>query len=336
MTSRAVEYACNALTEVMSAVPGEKLIVVCDDLKEKVGWTFAQAGLKVGLYARIITLKTEPKSFRREPPPFLVESLVSGGPELAINCLRGSAEETPFRVRLIALQTRNKTTRLGHGPGITMDMLTEGALALSVGEYREMNGRADRIIAATEGAQDVVLSTPEGTDLKMSMRGRGFFKDTTITGDKWGNLPTGEATTGPVENSLEGTLVCDVAVGGIGLIEKPLKIHCEHGRAVKIEGEDEKVSARIKEALSTDDMASMVGEMAIGLNPKARVVEEFLEAEKVLSTAHIAFGRNIDYPTGGKNNSANHMDFLMNRPNVTVFFQDSRELDLLVDGEIAV
>jgi len=217
-----------------------------------------------------------------------------------------------------------------------MDMLTQEALVLSREEYRAMNEQADRIVAAAEGAREILLSTPGGTELKLSIAGRGFFKDTTITRDKWGNLPTGEVAVGPVETSLKGKLICDAAIGGIGLVGKPLEIRCEHGRAARVECTDERTLAKVKEALSTDRMASVVGEMAIGLNPKARLMEEFLEAEKTLRTAHIAFWRNIDYPTGGKNNSANHMDFLMRESSVTAVFQDRRKLDLVADGKIVV
>ena len=83
-------------------------------------------------------------------------------------------------------------------------------------------------------------------------------------------------------------------------------------------------------------MASVVGEMAIGVNPKARLVEEFLEAEKTLHTAHIAFGRNSDYPPGGKNNSTNHLGFLMKEPSITAIFSDGRKLDIMLDGKIVV
>lgn len=182
-------------------------------------------------------------------------------------------------------------------------------------------------------AREILITTPKGTDLRLSIERRGFFKDTTITTDKWGNLPTGEVAVGPVENSLEGKLVCDLAVGGVGPIEKPVTILCKHGIAARIEGEDEAVVETIKKALSTDRLASTVGEMAVGLNPKAGILHEFLEAEKVSGTVHIAFGRNIDYPTGGKNDSANHMDFLMGKPTVTAVFPDRREKKIVVDGE---
>jgi leucyl aminopeptidase (aminopeptidase T) len=214
-----------------------------------------------------------------------------------------------------------------------MDMLRKGALTLSVEEYRAMNSMADRVIALTEGAKEITVTTPKGTNLRLSIEGRGFFTDTTISVDKWGNLPTGEIVVGPVENSLEGELVCDLAIGGIGLIKNPVTILCKQGEVVEIEGEDEAVVASVKKALSTDKLASTVGEMALGLNPKARILQEFLEAEKVSGTAHIAFGRNIDYPTGGKNDSTNHMDFLMDKPTVTAVFPDKRQIEIVVDGK---
>jgi leucyl aminopeptidase (aminopeptidase T) len=74
-----------------------------------------------------------------------------------------------------------------------------------------------------------------------------------------------------------------------------------------------------------------VGEFAFGINPKARFVEEFLEAEKLLGTIHIAFGNNSDFP-GGNNPSKNHLDLLMSKPAVKVFNKDGSSMDVLVDG----
>lgn len=150
----AMLFACNALREVMDASSGERLLVICDDVKREVGWVFAEAGIELGLNTRLITLKTTPKLDRQDLPEFLREAIVAGKPDLAVNCLRGPAEETPFRIRIINLETIGKNTRVGHGPGINMDMLRKGALALSAEEYREMNSMADQVIASTEGARD--------------------------------------------------------------------------------------------------------------------------------------------------------------------------------------
>jgi leucyl aminopeptidase (aminopeptidase T) len=335
---KVVEYAYNALIEVMGANQGEKIVIVCDDSKERIGEVFTKASLKASLYTRMELLETDPDRYREEPSQAIRHVFSVKRPDLAINLLRGIAEETPFRIQLINLETRNKEIRLGHGPGITWDMLTDGALALSIEEYEKMNSQADRIISATWGAQRIEVTTPRGTNVELSIQNRGFFKDTTITGEKWGNLPTGEVTVGPIETSLKGVIVCDLAIGGVGLIEKNLKIISEEGKVKRVMGEGlpKAVLGKVKQALSMDMMASVIGEMGIGLNPKARIMTEFLESEKVYGTVHFAFGRNIDYPTGGENNSANHMDFLMSEPSVVAYFSDGREVEIIRDGKIRV
>ncbi len=88
---------------------------------------------------------------------------------------------------------------------------------------------------------------------------------------------------------------------------------------------------RVDDSLATDDMAKVVGEFAFGINPKARFVEEFLETEKIKGTIHIAFGDNLDFPSG-KNNSANHMDFLINKPTVKVHKKNKLTVEILKEG----
>jgi len=329
-----INFARNALIQVMDACPGERLLVISDDVKSEVGKIFAYAGLDAGLYTRWISLKTQKARFRTELPDFLGETIVSSRPNLVIDCLRGPAEETPFRIKLIHLVTKNKDVRLGHGPGISLDMLTEGALTLSVEEYKRMNDSANRLITATEGASRLVMSAENGTNVEMSVQGRSFFTDVKITNQMWGNLPVGEITVGPLEKNLNGDFVCDVAIGGIGPISQPLTIKCEDGKATELKCENRNVLRKVKENLETDRMASMVGEMAIGLNPKARIVQEFLETEKVLGTAHIAFGRNTDFPTGGRNNSTNHMDFLIDKPTIFALFPDGSKRMIASKGRI--
>ncbi|MGW8289143.1 MAG: aminopeptidase, partial [Candidatus Bathyarchaeia archaeon] len=74
--------------------------------------------------------------------------------------------------------------------------------------------------------------------------------------------------------------------------------------------QDKEHLQRIKETFATDDWSDVVGEFAFGINPKATFVQEFLEAEKILGTVHVAFGANTDM-LGGKNLSKNHMDLLI-------------------------
>jgi leucyl aminopeptidase (aminopeptidase T) len=59
-----------------------------------------------------------------------------------------------------------------------------------------------------------------------------------------------------------------------------------------------------------------------------------LEDEKVIGTAHIAFGNNADFPGGGKNNSRIHRDYLFYRPTIQATDTDGKRTLIMKNGEI--
>jgi len=330
---RAWEAARNALECVLEVVPGERVIIVSDDDKVEVGKAFADGALASGLWTRLITLETSGE-FRKEIPKHLLEILSAKKPELYINLLRGIREETPFRIRLIHMETRDKRSRLGHCPGVTLEMLTNGALALTGEEHKKMQNFAQSLIRKLSQAVTVEVTSPSGTKLLFSIKGRPFFTDTIIDWKemKWMNLPTGEVIVAPVEDSLEGTLICDMAIGGIGPLKNPVEVTVKNGVVEETRSEDEDILRQINNTLETDEWAKVVGEFAFGINPKARFIEEFLEAEKILGTIHIAFGNNTDMP-GGRNPSKNHMDFLISKPTVEATKKSGETITVLKNGE---
>ena len=137
------------------------------------------------------------------------------------------------------------------------------------------------------------------------------------------------------DNQFPCAVVCDMAIGGIGPLKTPFTITAKNGTVKNTSSRDADVRKRVDESLATDDMAKVVGEFAFGINPKARFVEEFLETEKIQGTIHIAFGDNTDYPSG-KNNSANHMDFLISKPTVKSHKKNHATINLLTDGVFKV
>jgi leucyl aminopeptidase (aminopeptidase T) len=324
------DAAENALVNVLEAEPGEKIMIICDEELFDIGSAFAQAAVNLELWSRLITLRTA--KIRKDIPQNLLEALSSSKPDIFVNILRGKAEETPFRIKLIKME-RRKRMRLGHCPGITLDMMKKGALALSDEEYKKMQGFAQKLMAKLMNAELINITSPSGTKLNLSTKDRAFFTDTKIDWKtmKWMNLPVGEVIIAPVENSLNGTLVCEEAIGGIGLIDERLEIKAKNGNAVNVKSNDKKVLKRVKSALSTDDWSSTVGEFAFGINTHARRCDEFLETEKIKGTCHIAFGNNSDFP-GGRNNSANHMDFLISKPTVDAVMSDGDEIRILEKG----
>jgi len=330
------EAAKNALENVLEAVAGESILIVCDDEKMEVGKAFANGSLALGLWTRMMILQTTKKP-RTEIPERLLEVFTRQKPDLYVNLMRGIREETPFRIKIIKMETRDRKSRLGHCPGVTIDMLTEGALALTSQEHKNMQSHAERFIQALNGAIEVEIHNPAGTNLTLSTEKREFFTDTKLDWKsmKWMNLPTGEVIVAPVEDSLNGKLVCDMAIGGIGKLKTLVEVVAKNGKAEKLLSKDKNVLRKVKETFETDDWSDIVGEFAFGINPKARFVNEFLEAEKILGTVHVAFGANTDMP-GGRNPSKNHIDLLISKPTVKVKKKDEKAITVLEEGHFKI
>lgn len=322
----------NALKYVLEGIQGENILIICDNEKEDVGEAFAEGAISLGLWTRLLTLQTT-KKVRKEVPQHLLEVLAQKKPSIYINLMRETREETPFRIEIIKIQTREKKSRLGHCPGVTLDMLEEGALALTKGEHEKIQGFACSLIQKLHGATLIEVTNPSGTDLSLNVEGREFISDTKFNWNlmKWLNLPTGEVYAAPVEYSLEGKLVCDMAVGGIGKVHKPLEIIAHKGRVKTVHSKERNILEKVQKTLKTDDWAGMLGEFAFGINPKARFVNQFLEAEKIQGTIHIAFGQNTDMPSG-KNASKNHMDLLISEPTVKISKAKKEQITILEGG----
>jgi leucyl aminopeptidase (aminopeptidase T) len=322
--------AKNCLLSVMEVKPREHLIIVCDKSLKNLGEIFEGGGRHLGLNTKLIAL--EDTKIRKSAPKELINTLKTTDVDIFINILRGTSDETPFRIEILMAENDRKV-RLGHCPGLTKEMFTNGALAMTEEDYKKMTVLKDKILVATKGAETAKIKTPSGTDLVMNVKNRPFFTDIHVDWQtmKWMNLPVGEVMSGPHEDSLEGTLVCTHSVGGIGILKHPVTIEVHKGRAEKVKG-DPDVVKRIEKALDTDKMSRYVGEFAMGINHRARLVQEFLETEKTVGTCHIAFGHNTDFP-GGKNNSHNHMDFLMLEPTIEII-KKGKSVFVLKDGKV--
>jgi hypothetical protein len=329
----AKKAAKNALKYALDAREGESIVIFCDAERMNVGQAFSEGSKNLGLDAKLVSLRSSPNIFRKDIPQGIKEYLTARRPLIFVNLLRGIREETPFRIKLIQLETHDHKTRLGHCPGVNEDMLMNGALALTGTEHRQLQGLAANLIEKLKHAVRIEMRNHAGTDVSLSVKARPFFTDTKFnwTSMKWMNLPTGEVCVAPVEDSLEGNIVCDMAIGGIGPITSAIRLGVTRGEVREVVSDNVEITKKVKDSLDTDANAKIVGEFAIGINSKARLVEEFLEAEKMLGTTHIAFGNNSDFP-GGNNPSGNHMDFMISRPTVTMIDENGSRSEILRNG----
>lgn len=295
--------AANALVNCMALKAGESLLVVTDINKLKIGAALYETARKLGAKANIILM--EPGSINGEEPPKIVAEAMKAA-DVVLAATTKSLTHTNAR------REANKCgARIGTLPGI----LEETFLRALDADYDFIEKLSKKLAAMLDSAKIAKVTSPSGTELRIQLGngGRASTGKATKPG-QCTNLPSGEAITAPI--SCDGLAVID-RMGPI--ITEPTKIKFENGYVSDIELNES--GKRFKELLEFSEQrdgnknAYFIAEFAIGTNPKAKVIGNVLEDEKVLGTAHIAVGDNTSYP-GGKNYSILHQDGIMLKPTI--------------------
>ncbi|UCE72934.1 MAG: aminopeptidase [Methanomassiliicoccales archaeon] len=318
----------NALRFVLSLKDTDSVLIITDESKKAIGKAFEYGAKKLGAKASSYLLPENKRPLDEIPTD--LHPLFEGH-QVFVNAFSGFAKETPFRIKLIKRQ-QSFGARIGHAPGITEDMMLKGPMTAN---YEEIAENAKRLMAAFSKAISAHITTSEGTDITLNIAERKFETDAWIMPGNMGNLPAGEIWCAPVEDDAEGMILVNGSIGDLGGVKRPLKIIVKDGKIASLESEDETLVSKVKELTSLDDMASVIGELGIGLNPKARLTGNLLEDEKAGGTAHIAFGYNENMP-GGCNNSKTHRDFLFYDPTFEVEYEDGSKRIVIQDGKVVV
>jgi hypothetical protein len=90
--------ARNALECVLEAKENESLVIFCDDVRVEVGEAFHEGAKSLGLHTNLVVLETNENVFRKQLPTQHKRFLTTQRPGIYINLLRGTREETPFRI----------------------------------------------------------------------------------------------------------------------------------------------------------------------------------------------------------------------------------------------
>ena len=143
----------------------------------------------------------------------------------------------------------------------------------------------------------------QDTDLRFRCAGR-----TWINCDGKNNFPDGEIFTGPIEDSVEGTI--RFTYPGIFQGEEVEDIFLRFEQGKVVEARATKGEKLLHKLLDTDKGSRYVGEIAIGTNDHInRFTKNILFDEKMGGTIHLAIGRGYA-ASGSKNESAIHWDML--------------------------
>ncbi|MDR2134288.1 MAG: aminopeptidase [Treponema sp.] len=223
-------------------------------------------------------------------------------------------------------------------------------------DYAELKRRCAAIAGALDRAVSVHVRAPGGTDITIGLRGRKAKSDDGdfSLGGSGGNLPAGETFISPQNGTARGRISFDGSIsvnGGDIIIREPIDCVVEKGFVKEIHGAGE--AGRLRASIEAAETgarefektgklpagageiyarnARNIGELGIGLNPRARITGNMLEDEKAFRTCHFAIGMNYDEDAP----CLIHLDGLVKNPTITVTFDDGIEQVIENEGELA-
>jgi len=202
--------------------------------------------------------------------------------------------------------------RIGTLPGVTEEML----IRLMTGDLDEIRRRGWAVVSALNEGSEVRITCAHGSDFRFGLEGRLGIVDAgeLSTRGAFGNLPCGEGFIAPVEGTGEGTLVVDGSIAEVGLLDTPTSLTIRGGHITDATGSDGGVLMELLTAHGED--GTNVAELGIGTNEEAILTGNILEDEKILGTAHVAFGASA--AIGGTVQVPVHLDCVVLEPTVEI------------------
>lgn len=306
-----VEIGKNILTSCMNVQPGEQVLVVTDDEKYAIGQTLYQAAGALGAEAMLMTMP--PRAVSGQEPPAVVAAAMKAA-DVVLCPMSTSITHTRAKLEAAAAGARIATM-----PGITEEMFAKGAMTADYSRVMEFTEQVTELLTKANTAR----IEKDGHVLSLDLRGRRGVSSHGVYREKGqaGNLPSGESYIAPIETGINGTMLIDGSMVGVGLLEEPLEVEVKNGILQSIRGKDaEKLSILLKNSNN-----GTLCELGIGTNYAARLIGIILEDEKAYHTVHIAFGTNVGF--GGSNQADCHMDGIIKNP--TLYLDDKL---VMLDG----
>jgi len=215
--------------------------------------------------------------------------------------------------------TQHPTQAAAQRAGMSLPEYEEFVYGAMVRDWAALEERLETLRERLESASEARITGPE-TDITMRLDGMHAIGD---LGKR--NFPGGEVYTAPVVESVDGEIRFDVPAMVQGHEVEDVHLTVEDGTVVECSaGKNEDALASV---VSTDDEASRIGELGVGMNEGIdRFTRNILFDEKMSGTVHLALGRAYE-PTVGEgreqNRSAIHIDLIT----------DMSEGRLQLDGE---
>lgn len=300
--------------------PGETVVVVTDPERPRdVATALITAIAEVGATPVLVVMPNVPSG--AEPPRPVAAAMAASDVILAPTSGALYHTEAAHRALLAGARFLALT-------GFIKDVLVRGGV---FADFPAIAPRAIRLAELLTSARKAHVVAPGGTDVRVRLDGRHGIPVTGMVRERGQRdaCPDVEAFIAPLETSAEGVVVADASASLVGVLDQPLTIAVDHGRATAIHGG--KAADVIRQALDAvgGGDAYTLAELAFGLNPAGMIRGVIVEDEGVAGTGHVALGRNVSF--GGISAAPIHLDFVFHRP--TLWLDDYL---IIREGEVIV
>lgn len=292
------------IRDCLGLEPGEEVLVICNPVTEDLGALLRINAQGEGAEATLAVI-SERESHAAEPPEAVAAAMLVADMVLA-----------PTIQSLSHTEARKAATeagaRIASMPGVTEEMLARVMGA----DMRQLRRRAAALCGSLNGGAEARITCANGSDLRLGLVGRTAIADAGVLNRRgaFGNIPCGEAFIAPLEGTAEGTLMVDGSIAGVGKLDEPVELTISEGHLVEADGDEGEL---LMELLTRHgDEATSVAELGIGTNEEAILTGNILEDEKILGSAHVAFGASA--AIGGTVQVPVHLDCVIVEPTVEV------------------
>ncbi len=301
--------AATTLIDVLAGVvEGEKVLILTDFLTEGISKTLASVTYSLG--AEPITMSMPPRKGHGDSLPEAVAAamkkvdVVIAPTTYNIAHTKARHEAQAAGARILVLPESHENI-----------LLSKGLRA----DFIALRPQVERVADILTNGEQVRITTSQGTDLYLSVKGRegraltGFANTKDISA-----VHCIESSIAPVEGSAEGILVVDGSIPGVGLIDTPVIVEFKKGKAVSISGGKEADLFRkvLEERNDEEGNIYFAGEFGIGMNPECELENSMLSDEGVFGTIHVALGTNAYI--GGTIKAKGHYDMVVKDATVEI------------------
>ncbi|MDR7484641.1 MAG: aminopeptidase [Armatimonadota bacterium] len=313
------------MEQVLALRPGERLVIVTDYERPR-AITDLLTTTAVLFGATPVVVMMPAREMGGEEPPAAVAAAMREADAIIVQTSHSMTHTNAERQALRA------GARVCNIREVDEEMMVRGGVTADYDEVDRITRRGVALLSAASAAR---VTTPEGTDLRMTLAGRPAFGLSGFAREagQFSGLPDGEAAIAPVEGTTEGVLVNPYLIEKIGPVTEPFTLEAASGRIVRVEGGAQAQALNAILARKDPRGRNFAAELALGTNPACRLIPKSREVKKRLGQAHVALGDNLSL--GGEVDSAIHLDIILLRPTVeldgTAVLRDGEPL-FAVDG----